>query len=85
MCAPSRINGARGRDLITEREEGIEQAIEDIHDIKEVFQDLATLVAEQGETLEDIDDNMTRTAMQTKAAVGQLKEAHKMSSTCAVM
>ena len=43
--------------------------------VNEIFQDLAVLVNEQGTQLEDIESNLDRTAVSTKAANSELAQA----------
>ena len=63
--------------LIEEREQGIVEIQHQIGEVNEIFQDLALLVNEQGEMIEDIESNIVRTGQHTSAAVTELKKADK--------
>ena len=63
--------------LIEEREQGIVEIQHQIGEVNEIFQDLALLVNEQGEMIEDIESNIVRTGQHTSAAVKELKKADK--------
>ena len=63
--------------LIEEREQGIVEIQQQIGEVNEIFQDLAVLVNEQGEMIEDIESNIVKTSQQTAAGKKQLKMAEK--------
>ena len=53
--------------LIEEREAGIMEIQQQIGEVNEIFQDLAVLVNEQGQMIDDIEANIVSTAVRTKA------------------
>ena len=60
---------------LQERQAGINEIQAQINEVNEIFQDLAVLVNEQGEMLDDIEANITRTSHKTREAGHQLKSA----------
>lgn len=63
--------------LIEERDQGIAEIGQQINEVHEIFQDLAVLVHDQGEMVDDIDQNITRTAQHTEEANTQLQSAER--------
>jgi len=63
--------------LIQDRENGIKQIESAVTEVNEIFTDLANLVHEQGFMIDNIESNIESTAVQTKAAVGELQQASK--------
>jgi syntaxin 7 len=63
--------------LIEERERGIAEIQQQIGEVNEIFQDLAVLVNEQGNMIDDIEANIVSTAMRTKEAQKELTKADK--------
>mmetsp|Transcript_24235 Transcript_24235/g.29388 ORF Transcript_24235/g.29388 Transcript_24235/m.29388 type:complete len:283 (-) Transcript_24235:106-954(-) len=63
--------------VIAERDQGINEITQQIHEVNEIFQDLAVLVNEQGGMLEDIEANIVKTNMKVKDAGQELKQAQK--------
>ena len=61
--------------VIEEREQDIQQIQFQIGEVTEIFQDLAVLVSEQGEVVEDIEANIVHTYANTEEANKQLKKA----------
>ncbi len=60
-----------------EREQQIRQLESDILDINEIFKDLGTLVHEQGEMIDNIEDNVEQAYNQVEAGNEQLSQAAK--------
>lgn len=63
--------------LIEEREAGIVEISEQIGEVHQIFQDLAVLVHDQGECLDDIEANLTRAADRTGQATVQVARAER--------
>ena len=61
--------------LLEEREQDIKEIQLQIGEVTEIFQDLAVLVSEQGEVVEDIEANIVSTYEKTSAAKSELKKA----------
>ncbi|XP_048582979.1 syntaxin-7 isoform X2 [Nematostella vectensis] len=64
--------------LIYEREERIREIEGDILDINEIFRDLATMVYEQGETIDSIEGNIEQAYNNVGSANIQLQKASKL-------
>jgi len=63
--------------LIEEREKGIDEIRGQISEVNEIFQDLAVLVADQGEVVNDIESNIVSTHGHTEQATRELAKASK--------
>lgn len=61
--------------LIRDREERIRQLESDILDVNEIFKDLATMVNEQGETIDSIEGNVDKAYTNVEAGTSQLAKA----------
>lgn len=61
--------------LIHEREQGIKDIERSVHDVNEIFRDLAVLIADQGHTLDDIEEGVVNTAQHADTAASELKKA----------
>ena len=61
--------------LMQEREQQIRQLESDILDINEIFRDLGTLVHEQGEQIDSIENNVEQAYNQVEAGNEQLTQA----------
>ncbi|XP_029845995.2 syntaxin-12 [Ixodes scapularis] len=61
--------------LLAERERRMRQIETDMLDCNQIFKDLATLVHEQGETINSIEGNIESTQINTSQAVDQLRSA----------
>jgi len=61
--------------LITEREEGIEEITSNIQMVNEIMRDLNRLVTEQGDTVDTIERNVEETVAHTKGAKEEVKQA----------
>ncbi|KAK3094772.1 hypothetical protein FSP39_006030 [Pinctada imbricata] len=61
--------------LIQDREERIRQLESDILDVNEIFRDLATMVNEQGETIDSIEANVEKASSHVEAGTQQLSKA----------
>lgn len=62
---------------IKKRQEGIRQIEQDVVDVHEMFNDLQTLVVDQGEFIDNIEGNITAAKNKTAAAHGELVQAEK--------
>ena len=63
--------------LILERDQGIAEIQHSIAEINEIFRDLAVLVHEQGEQIDDIEANILRSEQRTREAGEQIAKAEK--------
>jgi len=63
--------------IIAERDRGIREIQTQIHEVNEIFRDLAVLVADQGNQLEDIESAMNTTVERTEDARRQLSRAQR--------
>ena len=63
--------------LIEERDQAITEITGQIGEVHQIFQDLAVLVHDQGEMLDDIESNLTRAATQTQDAHVQIVRAER--------
>jgi len=63
--------------IIEERETGIAEIQAQIGEVNEIFQDLAILVNEQGQMIDDIESNIVSTAAKTKTAQKELTKADR--------
>lgn len=61
--------------LIRDREERIRQLESDILDVNEIFKDLATMVNEQGETIDSIEGNVDKAYTNVETGTSQLAKA----------
>jgi syntaxin 7 len=64
--------------IIEERDEAIVQISGQIGEVHQIFQDLAVLVHDQGEALDDIESNLTRAAGRTSDARLQIGKAERL-------
>ena len=63
--------------LIDERDQAITEITGQIGEVHQIFQDLAVLVHDQGEMIDDIESNITRAATQTQDAHVQIVRAER--------
>lgn len=63
--------------LIEERDEAIQEISQQIGEVHEIFQDLATLVNDQSGMVDDIADHIGRTAERTQQGREQLVRAER--------
>jgi syntaxin 7 len=63
--------------LIDERDQAITEITGQIGEVHQIFQDLAVLVHDQGEMMDDIESNITRAATQTQDAHVQIVRAER--------
>lgn len=63
--------------IIEERDQDITSLVRDIGELNEMFQDVAVLVHDQGQMLDDIETNITHTADRVDAGDEELKSANK--------
>lgn len=60
---------------VREREQAIRQLESDILDVNQIFKELATMVHEQGETIDSIEANIEQAHIQVEEGVTQLSQA----------
>lgn len=74
---------AHNEMIIEERDQEITNLVRDIGELNEMFQDVAVLVHDQGQMLDDIETNITRTADRVDAGNQELVMAnrHQRSAT----
>ncbi|CAG9464889.1 unnamed protein product [Pedinophyceae sp. YPF-701] len=79
MLAQKRLDSeiAFNEAVIAERDRGVAEIQGQIGEVNEIFRDLAVLVSEQGEQLDDIESAMIGTAERTQEAQRQLAKAEK--------
>ncbi|GFR47069.1 hypothetical protein Agub_g8755 [Astrephomene gubernaculifera] len=65
--------------LISERDAGIAEIQRQIGEVNEMFQDLAVLIADQGEQLETVDSSITRVAERVQEGQRELVTASRSS------
>ena len=58
--------------LIRERHEDITKLATEMNQVQQVFRDIADMVNDQGEMIEDIESNVTSAAEQSKQGVRQI-------------
>jgi len=63
--------------IIEERESAISSLCEDVHDLNDMFKDLALLVEEQGEGVNLIADNICNSETNTSKANTELEKAER--------
>mmetsp|Transcript_53342 Transcript_53342/g.122591 ORF Transcript_53342/g.122591 Transcript_53342/m.122591 type:complete len:286 (-) Transcript_53342:477-1334(-) len=68
---------ALNEDVIAEREQGINNIHRTVNEVSEIFQDLALLVTEQGEHIDNIQTNIESAASQTSRGVRELAKANR--------
>eukprot|EP00310_Coccolithus_braarudii_P015034 CAMPEP_0183352762 /NCGR_PEP_ID=MMETSP0164_2-20130417/30296_1 /TAXON_ID=221442 /ORGANISM="Coccolithus pelagicus ssp braarudi, Strain PLY182g" /LENGTH=280 /DNA_ID=CAMNT_0025525289 /DNA_START=135 /DNA_END=977 /DNA_ORIENTATION=- len=68
---------ALNEDVIAERERGINNIHRTVNEVSEIFQDLALLVTEQGEHIDNIQTNIESAAQQTSRGVRELAKANR--------
>ena len=69
---PSNANLQYNELLIRERHEVILALSTDMNQVQTAFKDLAEMIADQGEMIEDIEANVTSAAVQSKQGVRQI-------------
>ncbi|KAI3849618.1 hypothetical protein MKX03_008387 [Papaver bracteatum] len=63
--------------IVEEREQGIQEIQNQIGEVNEIFKDLAVLVHEQGDNINDVDSHVRNSYMATQDAKSQLQKAAK--------
>ena len=76
---PSNANLQYNDLIIRERHEDILALSAEMNQVQTVFRDLATMINDQGEMVEDIESNMTSAAEQSKQAVRQVLVGDRVS------
>ncbi len=69
---PSNANLQYNDLIIRERHEDILALSTEMNQVQTVFRDLATMINDQGEMVEDIESNLTSSAEQSKQGVRQV-------------
>ena len=69
---PSNTNLQYNDLIIRERHEDILALSAEMNQVQTVFRDLATMINDQGDMVEDIESNMTSAAEQSKQGVRQV-------------
>lgn len=75
---PSNANLQYNDLIIRERHEDILALSAEMNQVQTVFRDLATMINDQGEMVEDIESNMTSAAEQSKQGVRQVLVGHRV-------
>ena len=76
---PSNANLQYNDLIIRERHEDILALSAEMNQVQTVFRDLATMINDQGEMVEDIESNMTSAAEQSKQGVRQALVGDRVS------
>ena len=76
---PSNANLQCNDLIIRERHEDILALSAEMNQVQTVFRDLATMINDQGEMVEDIESNMTSAAEQSKQGVRQVLVGERVS------
>lgn len=76
---PSNANLQYNDLIIRERHEDILALSAEMNQVQTVFRDLATMINDQGEMVEDIESNMTSAAEQSKQGVRQVLVGGRVS------
>ncbi|XP_074644753.1 syntaxin-16-like isoform X2 [Tubulanus polymorphus] len=63
--------------MVQQREKEIAQIVRSIHDLNEIFKDLASMVVDQGTILDRIDFNLEQTQSTVESGLQQLQKAEK--------
>lgn len=74
---PSNANLQYNDLIIRERHEDILALSTEMNQVQTVFRDLATMINDQGEMVEDIESNLTSSAEQSKQGVRQVLVGQK--------
>lgn len=75
------VQGELDLELVKEREEALHQLEQDIQDINTIFKDLATMVYDQGEDINVIEDNVDKATEDIEEGVKQLEDAKEYQSS----
>ena len=67
--------------IIAEREQEIRQLLKQQQDVNAIFKDIATLVEDQGEVVDDIRSNITSSAKDVTKGTKFLEEAEESQKT----
>lgn len=71
-------------EVISERDKAINEINLDIICIKEIYGELANLVNEQGENIDNICQNLEASSQKTKKGLEEIKGAEKNQSRCSI-
>ena len=66
---------------MNEREKEINNIVKSIHDLNELFNDIATMVVDQGTVLDRIDCNIEKVSHHVESGLGELQKAAKYQKT----
>lgn len=71
--------------MINERNSAMRKINRDLHEVREIFSDLATMVEDQDEAIETIADNVEKSAVAAEKGRKQLERANEMQrNRCAI-
>ena len=72
--------------MINERNDAMRKINRDLHEVREIFSDLATMIEDQDEGLEVIGENVQKSAMAAEKGRKELEKANELQkkSTCTV-
>jgi t-SNARE complex subunit (syntaxin) len=65
---------------IQERQEGIRKIERDVTELAEMFKDLQTLVVQQQDSLNVVEENVQRTKAETEQGLKELQEAERLQN-----
>ncbi|ELT96875.1 hypothetical protein CAPTEDRAFT_120786, partial [Capitella teleta] len=63
--------------FVKERDKEIHKIVQSIHDLNEIFKDLASMIVDQGSILDRIDYNIEQTGTRVEEGLKQLQKAEK--------
>lgn len=88
LAIPKLIQTLQGQDvedmILEERERDIKKMNQDLMLVHEMFQDMANIVEQQGEMIEEISDMTEKSHDRAKAGLEQVKQAAAYQPTCAI-
>ena len=79
-AAPLKLDDNISEELQKERTKEMTEIADNLEDIQEIFQHIHTLVGEQGEALEVIDENVTDAEARTRRGAEDLRKARSYQS-----
>ena len=70
--------------IIQARDVEVSHISKQIHDIRDIYQELATLVDDQGSSIDKISGNLEATKITTEKGVTELKRAEQTKPNCLI-